>query len=246
MDENESSARTGRLSGPRLNMFVMQITSFSMRCGNSAGLALAVGLLIPQLAQAAADMAEASTADPVSAPSAPAPPRSRNVDALRLVGTASSPTSEYAFFDSNRPEFRLLVHRGDKIGNCVVESILADCVRLKDGAQEIVLPVSQQVQREDRGTWQLAAVEKRMDWADESPSPIPSPLPSAPASKPVKMVAAVAPIAPAIPEISDKQLRKLDKVAVEGGKPMKGMKDLGRAVESRVIKSIAKEFKRAK
>lgn len=225
----------------------MKLNVFSV----SLAASVVTAVLFPGLALSGAVAESAPVADPAPAPVAVAPQRPSNpgnVDALTLIGTASSPTSDYAFFDSNRAEYRILVHRGERIGNMVVESVAADHVCLKDGSQEIVLPVTQQVQRPEHGSWQLAKLNTQIQWPDDSPAPEPTPAPAPKAVTSTKgpIVASKAIVPAAMPVPSDKQLRKLDKVAVESIKPAKAPKDLVRAAEEKIFKSIAKEMKRLK
>ncbi len=219
--------------------------------GVSLAASVATAVLFPGLALRGAVAESAPVADPAPAPVAVAPQRPSNpgnVDALTLIGTASSPTSDYAFFDSNRAEYRILVHRGEHVGNLVVESIATDHVCLKDGSQQIVLPITQQVQRPEHGSWQLAAANTQIQWPDVSPAPEPTPAPAPKAITPTKgtVVASKAIVPTMAPAISDKQLRKLDKVALDSIKPPKPPKDLVRAAEEKVFKTIAKEMKRLK
>lgn len=212
----------------------------------AASLALATVLLFPNPVLCETVVNEASIADSAPTPVALAKQRAGNLDALTLIGTASSPTSDYAFFDSNLAQFRILVHRSERIGNFVVESIAPDHVHLKDGAQVIFLPITQQLQRTEHGPWQLASVNDRIQWSGEPPTLDQAPAPKASAATSAPLVADKSTVPAAIPTMSDKQLRKLDRDAGEAMKPSKAPKDLVRAAESKFIRTLRKEFKRGK
>ena len=211
-----------------------------------ASLALATVLLFPNPALCGTVANEASIADSAPVPVALAKPRAGNIDALTLIGTASSPTGDYAFFDSNLAQFRILVRRGERIANFVVESITPDRVHLKHGAQEIVLPITRQLQRAEQGPWQLATANDRIQWPDGFPAPDQASAPKAVAATSAPLMAGKGAVPTAMPAMSDKQLRKLDRDAGETTKPPKASKGLVRAAESKFIKTLRKEFKRGK
>lgn len=90
------------------------------------------------------------------------PPSSRTtrsrpvgVVAFALIGTASYPGGEVAFFDGSREEFKTSVHPGEKIGDWIVAVIAFDHVRLTSGTNQFDLPMDKQLRRENTGEWQI-------------------------------------------------------------------------------------------
>lgn len=86
--------------------------------------------------------------------------------ALALIGTASYPGGEMAFFDGNREEFKTSVRRGEKIGDWTVATIAFDHVRLTMGTNEFDLRMDKQLRRESSGEWQIKPMTGRFTSAD--------------------------------------------------------------------------------
>lgn len=86
--------------------------------------------------------------------------------AFALIGTASYPGGEMAFFDGNREEFKTSARRGEKIGDWTVATIAFDHVRLTMGTNEFDLPMDKQLRRESAGEWQMKPMTGRFTSAD--------------------------------------------------------------------------------
>lgn len=138
-----------------------------------------IRLLISLLAGAGpatlmADIGEvvpASESSPTSTNAVPQAPKvieSRPVSiiAFALIGTATYPGGEVAFFDGNREEFKTSVHRGEKIGEWTVATVGFDHVRLTMGTNEFDLPMDKQLRRESSGEWQVKPMTGRFTTAD--------------------------------------------------------------------------------
>lgn len=205
----------------------------------------ALPLLTPSVGAAEAPDRPTPAAAAAPAPAVSSTGKSARLEIFALLGTASSGTGAFAFFDGNRPEFRTMAHPGERIGSCIIQSVGFDHVRLTSGTNEIELPIRKELRRENEGPWRVADLEERRIPREESPAQVASvsgsnlPTSSSP-------VALSSPADRGERGPSDKDLRKLDKAVVEAMKPGKDLKDMKRDDGSQGIKKIEKSMRRRK
>jgi hypothetical protein len=87
--------------------------------------------------------------------SARPPTRPRPTESLALTGTMRDEKGPLAFFDGSHDEYRRVLKPNDSVAGFQIVEIEHAYVKLKNGTNEVMLPVNMQLAREEQGEWQL-------------------------------------------------------------------------------------------
>jgi hypothetical protein len=83
--------------------------------------------------------------------------RIRATESFALTGTMRDEKGPLAFFDGSAPQYRKVLKPEETIAGFTVAAVEHGHVKLKNGTNEITLPVNMQMSREEQGEWQVSA-----------------------------------------------------------------------------------------
>jgi hypothetical protein len=92
---------------------------------------------------------------PAYIPSTRPATRPRTTEAVVLTGTMHDEKGTLAFFDGSSSEYRQVLKTNDLIAGLQIVEIQHAAVKLKNGTNEITLPVNMQIAREEQGDWRV-------------------------------------------------------------------------------------------
>jgi hypothetical protein len=93
--------------------------------------------------------------------------RPRTTEFVALTGTMRDEKGALAFFDGSSAQYRKVLKPEETIAGFKVEAVEHAYVKLKNGTNEVMLPVNMQLSREEEGDWQLS---KRSESVEPAPS----------------------------------------------------------------------------
>jgi hypothetical protein len=76
---------------------------------------------------------------------------------LSLTGTMRDERGPLAFFYGSRPDYQKVLKPDDTVAGLKITEIEHAYVKLKNGTNELMLPVNMQLSREEEGEWRLGA-----------------------------------------------------------------------------------------